>query len=662
MAQPVMVRVARSPQLEEYFDLSDLANQGFMPFESSPQARPRPTYDSCFTVKSDMQQSQSFTGYIQDFLMVNTGEHDSLFAECWEAFQKEKPSYTDVANVCYYLALYTEKDTSWKLALESNDRDKVIAAYESEMASLMNTVLEEILEGDALFEEACDLATPGRILLSIKRSGSYKARGVKQGFKEDRTIADGPDFNYHAHTAKLATVRMAVLRRNRGTRKIALKDMSTAFFQSDKFPPDTKKYVCFKCPLIHRWRYFKQSGPLYGEASAPIRWENTIAPWYQSQEFERGENEPSVFLSDIMEMLSILFVDDNILDGETDDIHAMANRMNNRFECRDLEWLSPTSRVDILGIDTCQDSDYTYMNMHNYILKALVAMGWEDIAPVDTPMNAEIDSESELLNADMIRIFLTACGCLGWLVNTVRLDVAHAHSRCTQHQAKPTVSAMKAIQRVFAYLKGTSLLCIRQRFYTDNSDPNSYTDTNSRSHASHNHGWTFYCDSDYAGNTEPQNKRRSQNGYVVLVDDAPVAWASKVSSVAFANERIGEAHADTSVGAAEIYAASNASIDMVHLSYVAEEMGIDFPETIRLQMDNSAAKCFADNSCTKSKLKHIDCRQQWVKVLRDKEILTAEHVPTDHNLADMFTKILDKATFLRLRSMMMHPLPSELLE
>ena len=49
---------------------------------------------------------------------------------------------------------------------------------------------------------------------------------------------------------------------------------------------------------------------------------------------------------------------------------------------------------------------------------------------------------------------------------------------------------------------------------------------------------------DHAGNAEIQNKRRSQNGYVAMSGGdesslgAPVLWASKVTSVAFAHPEI----------------------------------------------------------------------------------------------------------------------------
>ena len=96
----------------------------------------------------------------------------------------------------------------------------------------------------------------------------------------------------------------------------------------------------------------------------------------------------------------------------------------------------------------------------------------------------------------------------------------------------------------------------------------------------------------------------------------------------------------------------------MHLSYVADEMALDFPKPFMLEVDNQAAEIFINDSAFKSKLKHIDCRQEWVKVLRDKSIMIPTHVDSKDNLADLFTKILDRETFTRLRDQVMHPHPA----
>ena len=75
-------------------------------------------------------------------------------------------------------------------------------------------------------------------------------------------------------------------------------------------------------------------------------------------------------------------------------------------------------------------------------------------------------------------------------------------------------------------------------------------------------------------------------------------------------------------------------------------------------VDYQAAEIFINDTAFKSKLKHIDCRQEWVKVLRDKSIMTPAHINTKDNLADLFTKILDKETFIKLRDTIMYPHPA----
>ena len=69
-----------------------------------------------------------------------------------------------------------------------------------------------------------------------------------------------------------------------------------------------------------------------------------------------------------------------------------------------------------------------------------------------------------------------------------------------------------------------------------------------------------------------------------------------------------------------------------------------------MQIDNAACEAFINHTAFKTKLKHnvIDCKQEWVRMIRDKTILKPVHVESALNLADLFTKILDRATFERL--------------
>ena len=51
----------------------------------------------------------------------------------------------------------------------------------------------------------------------------------------------------------------------------------------------------------------------------------------------------------------------------------------------------------------------------------------------------------------------------------------------------------------------------------------------------YNHGWELFADSDFASDSDPYNKRKSQYGYIACCNGAPVLWCSKVASVAFAD-------------------------------------------------------------------------------------------------------------------------------
>ena len=96
-------------------------------------------------------------------------------------------------------------------------------------------------------------------------------------------------------------------------------------------------------------------------------------------------------------------------------------------------------------------------------------------------------------------------------------------------------------------------------------------------------------------------------------------------------------------------------MDILSLSYPVEEMGMEFPFPFMLEVDNETACIFANNSAQRSKLKHIDCRQEWVELLRDRSVCTLKHIPTEDDLADLFTKILPVGTFTRLRDQLLHP-------
>ena len=124
-------------------------------------------------------------------------------------------------------------------------------------------------------------------------------------------------------------------------------------------------------------QYYRQTGPIYGEASAPIRWESTIAPWLEEQGFEPGLNERSIFYHPERDLVLLLYVDDCLADGEEEDVDWIFNLLANRFHCKDTEELTIDSPLDYLGIEVSMDQEHLYLSMANYIEKAIESMKLE---------------------------------------------------------------------------------------------------------------------------------------------------------------------------------------------------------------------------------------------------------------------------------------------
>ena len=127
--------------------------------------------------------------------------------------------------------------------------------------------------------------------------------------------------------------------------------------------------------------------------------------------------------------------------------------------------------LDYLGMDVSIDDTHIYLSMHKYIDNTLKLLEYTNLKPVRTPINADIDASSPILKPHMLRKFMTAVGCLGWLCNTGRPDIAYAHSRVAQHLATPTESAMNAVKRIYQYLAGTKRLCLSAPLNEPDVDP-----------------------------------------------------------------------------------------------------------------------------------------------------------------------------------------------
>jgi hypothetical protein len=510
--------------------------------------------------------------------------------------------------------------------------------------------------------------------LDKKQGGLVKVRCVQLGNTENVTETDGEGFDYYAAVAGRAALRIAILQAGRYESnnpddwiEASSTDIKQAFLQSFKFDDGRERFLKLRSPIDHRWRYYEQFKPLYGSRSAPIRWQNTFVEWVTKPVAEgggglvRGRNERSMFTrratADCGPLILVLWVDDIWLTGRKKDQIVFYVHLEKRFDTNGTTWLLTGITIDHVGMQVHQCEHYTWILMTTYIQNMQVILNMEGCKPMYVPMIKGITDMKELSASKRVW-FRTGLGMCGWLANH-RPDGILAYNRIAQYQAAPNQGAYDAVVNLVRYYVTYQRLGIRQPLRGSKD-------------------WEFFCDSDLGGNTEPINKRRSQMGGIAIQGEAPMLFSARVTTVALgfsglpagfksdagpvtAHSAITSEHATTSSAESETYSLALFANDLLALSYVVEEAGLVFPRPAIVQVDNTAAIAFSRNTGSngRSRMRHIDLRLAWVRVLRESGLITCVHVDTKNQLADIFTKLLDQKTFIAIRDKLMHYCPDD---
>ena len=145
-------------------------------------------------------------------------------------------------------------------------------------------------------------------------------------------------------------------------------------------------------------------------------------------------------------------------------------------------------------------------------------------------------------------------------------------------------------------------------------------------------GPTAYLQADMFKPTDPARYLKVYDPVLGVLDGFGVSHQGLDKPTCHAD--MSELHADISSAAAEIFAASVAPSKLLHLGYVTSELSLSYPQPIMLEVNNATTITFSKDQVRCSKLRHIDCRQAWVKALCDERIVKLIKVDTHDNLAD----------------------------
>ena len=83
-----------------------------------------------------------------------------------------------------------------------------------------------------------------------------------------------------------------------------------------------------------------------------------------------------------------------------------------------------------------------------------------------------------------------------------------------------------------------------------------------------------------------------------------------------------------------------------------EEAEIYEDRPIEIKCDNNSAIMLTKNASGHSRLKHLDVKYHWIREAVEVGDIKVTYVPTDDNIADIFTKALPRPRFEKLRTLM----------
>lgn len=255
------------------------------------------------------------------------------------------------------------------------------------------------------------------------------------------------------------------------------------------------------------------------------------------------------------------------------------------------------------------------LNQSEYIQKLLERFNMTDAKGKKTPVEKDLklnDQTEEETQNDYRQLI----GCLMYLANSTRPDIAFAVNYFSRFQSKPNEEHWMYAKHILRYLKNTKEA---QMVLEPNDDKNL----------------VVYVDADWANDV---NTRKSTSGYIIKYRGAIIAWSSrKQSCVALSSTE------------AEYIALSSVITESIWIKSILEDIE-DEPVRIIIHEDNQSCIKLITDAKREIGLKHTEVKLHFVKDQIQKENCEIKYIESENQIADILTKPLGPLKFCKLRA------------
>lgn len=399
---------------------------------------------------------------------------------------------------------------------------------------------------------------------------------------------------------------------------------------------------------------WKLKKALYGLKQAPRQWHKKLREQFADMKFVRAVYDAGLFVSTAADGFVFVHVDDLFFTGHDALVTRNIERILEVFQGRDLGELSWALGMKIIRDLNARSIAFSQARM---IENVLARFDMAECKAVPTPLETNVyigrnphdrelfhireqlkqspglsdgmvtklESRMTELQADVTDLtgaehtkYMQLVGAIQYIAVVTRPDISFAAALLARYMSNPTSYLMKCGKRVLRYLSGTRNYGLS---FTMQSDRGIKL--------------LGYADADYAGCCDT---RKATSGMAIFMNDCLVKWRTKRQPIV-----------SVSTTEAELISLNACALDAEWLRLLLTDDIRDVPESVLLYCDNQSAQRLAKDPIASDRTKHIEMRHRKIQELVDKDRVCVDWISTRDQVADIFTKQLDKAQFEELR-------------
>ena len=482
-----------------------------------------------------------------------------------------------------------------------------------------------------------DRVFTSRYVYKIKRSAKtgeayrFKARMIVRGFQMEKGVDYVDNFS---PTPGLAVARLMMSIAIANDMELHKIDIEQAFLQADKLDEGVNGRYFINPPAGspeagNKDVVYEVLKPLYGSPSSPRALHKTMDAYFKSEGFDTIGFEESVWVRPAggkycEDIYVSAHVDDCLLSCKSADVMSKFKQdLLQRFAGTDEGEVTEYLGCELIRNRKARTGQLVQKGYAERVLRAFDM--WES-HPVATPLDpntrlSKLDCPT-VVDPHVHRKYRSIVGCISYLVNMTRPDLAFSFSQLSKFLQCPGDTHLAAAYRVLAYVRGTVNQGIN--FHDPGIDKRNILS-----------GWV---DSDFASDIDT---RKSVTGYLLSLNGGPISWkAARQGGVTLSSSE------------AEFVAASQAGKEVLYLRALLKGFACPQARPTEIWEDNASCILMSENPTNRERSRHVDVRVHFLRDLVRDGAVKLVKCAGPKNVADALTKSLPKPAFHKHREFM----------